>query len=154
MNRRIRWGIGSASLIALAACGRAGNQTAATDPAAPETPASAPAPAASPASVPPEEEVRLVETVGLLPPSAQVVPATRVEGAIAFAFRSPQPPGDIVAWYRLQQPQHGFRLLSELEEGSERVLSGATERPAGDFSVRLASDRSGTSGMVLVVLRR
>jgi hypothetical protein len=100
-----------------------------------------------------KEEVAVVETAGLLPPDATLVSREPVEGAIAFDFRAATPPERLVQWYRTASP--GFQVTSEMEEGSERVLSGTTRRPAGDFSVRLAPDRSGgTTAMVLVTLRR
>lgn len=107
---------------------------------------------AAPAVAPRVEEVRAVELAGLLPPRAEVVPASRVEGAIAFAYRSPDPPTDVARWYRAAG---GLNLHSEMDEGGEHVLSGTTARPAGDFSVRLAAQSGGgTTAMVLVTPRR
>ncbi len=107
---------------------------------------------AAPAVAPRAEEVRAVETAGLLPPRAEVVPASRVDGAIAFAYRTPDAPAEVARWYRAAA---GFNLHSELDEGGEHVLSGTTARPAGDFSVRLAEQRGGgTTAMVLVTPRR
>jgi hypothetical protein len=102
-----------------------------------------------------QEEVALVETAGLLPPRADIVSRQPVEGAIAFDFRTPEAPDRLAAWYRAPQPGGGFEVTSELTEGTERVLSGTTRRPPGDFSVRLAPDAGGgTTAMVLVTLRR
>lgn len=102
-----------------------------------------------------EEEAALVETAGLLPPGASLVSREPVEGAIAFDFRSAEDPAQLASWYRAPRPGGGFAVTSELAEGAERVLSGTTRRPPGDFSVRLAPDGSGsTTAMVLVTLRR
>lgn len=139
-------------LAALTGCGGgsggAGNQAAAA-----EAPDQAPVnKVAAEAKV--REEVAVVETAGLLPPDASLVSRDPVEGAIAFDFRTATPPARLVDWYRTQ-PGGGFEVTSEMEEGAERVLSGTTRRPRGDFSVRLATGtRGGTSGMVLVTLRR
>ncbi len=113
---------------------------------------SADASEAAPAVAPRVEEVRTAETAGLVPPRAQVVPASRVEGAIAFAYRSPDAPAEVAGWYRAAS---GLNLHSEMDEGGEHVLSGTTARPAGDFSVRLAAQSGGgTTAMVLVTPRR
>ena len=105
-----------------------------------------------PAVAPRAEEVAAAGTAGLLPPRAQVVPASRVEGAIAFAYRSPDAPAEVLRWYRASRT---FNLRSEMDEGGEHVLSGTTARPAGEFSVRLAAQSGGgTTAMVLVTPRR
>jgi len=101
-----------------------------------------------------QQEAALVETAGLLPPRASLVSREPVEGAIAFDFRTSDAPDRLAGWYRSAQGG-GFQVTSELTEGAERVLSGTTRRPPGDFSVRLAPNGSGgTTAMVLVTLRR
>lgn len=97
-------------------------------------------------------EARAVETAGLLPPRAEMVPATPIDGAVAFAYRTPDAPATVARWYRASR---AFNLQSELNEGGEHVLSGTVARPAGDFSVRLAAHSGGgTTAMVLVTPRR
>lgn len=107
---------------------------------------------AAPAVTPAARDVHAVETAGLLPPGARVVPASRVEGAVAFAYRSSEAPAQIVNWYRQAR---SFTLTSEMDEGGEHVLSGTTAQPAGEFSIRLAPQGGGgTTAMVLVTPHR
>lgn len=140
-----------AGLAALAGCGQQpGNESVSVIETgnSPSTNAAEAAPAVAPKA----EEVEAAGTAGLLPPRAQVVPATRVEGAIAFAYRSPDAPAEVLRWYRASRT---FNLHSEMDEGGEHVLSGTTARPAGEFSVRLAAQSGGgTTAMVLVTPRR
>lgn len=143
--------MGLAVFALLAACGQQPGNEAAVVIEAGDAPL-VNATAAAPAVVPKAEEVAAAGTAGLLPPRAEVVPASRVEGAIAFAYRTPDAPAEVLRWYRASRT---FRLQSELDEGGEHVLSGTTARPAGDFSVRLAAERGGgTTAMVLVTPRR
>lgn len=143
--------MGMAALAVLVACGQQPGNEAAIVIEVGDAPL-VNATAAAPAVAPMAEEVAAVGTAGLLPPRAEVVPASRVEGATAFAYRTPDAPGEVLRWYRASR---AFRLQSELDEGGEHVLSGMTARPAGEFSVRLAPERGGgTTAMVLVTPRR
>lgn len=120
-----------------------------------ESAPSSPAAGAAAAEATAREEVALVEAAGLLPPGARLVSRQPVEGAVAFDFVAAEAPPRLADWYRAARPGAAFSVSSEMEEGAERVLSGTTRSPAGDFSVRLAPDgRGGTMAMVLVTLNR
>lgn len=139
-----------AGIVLLAGCGQPPRNEAVVVVVAND--ASVQSAEAAPAVAPRAEEVRTAETAGLVPPRARVEPASRVEGAIAFAYRTPDAPAEVARWYRAAS---GLNLQSEMDEGGEHVLSGTTARPAGDFSVRLAAHSGGgTTAMVLVTPRR
>lgn len=92
--------------------------------------------------------LRSAERADLLPPDAVIggdSPSGEVE---TIAFDSRDPPARLLAWYRSNE--RGFRLGSELQEGAEYVLSGATATPDRDVTIRLAPGRNGgTSGVLL-----
>jgi hypothetical protein len=138
------------SLGATAACGQDGTdrQTAAApaqpSPPVPTTESATPPPATLPG-----------EHAGLVPPGAAVAPAQALEpGEIALAYNSREAPARLAAWYRTNARRGAFTLASEMNEGSEHVLSGETKSPRGDFTVRLApGERGGTAAIVLITGR-
>ncbi|WP_166038389.1 hypothetical protein [Sphingosinicella sp. YJ22] len=128
------------ALVAVASCG-------APPPRNEQQPSTEASPSAN--GLPPlEESARSAERADLLPPDAVIGGDSQTEDAETIAFDSRNPPSRLLAWYRAEE--RDFRLGSELQEGAEYVLSGSTDAPDRDFTIRLAPGRNGgTSGMLL-----